>query len=499
MPKKQETNIATPEAKAATAHATFVGDGHGFRKFKRKIYIGAIIRAILFGVSLGVITVAALWLIDKMTIVDPNFKRYAMIGGIVAGAISLAMAAILIPGRRRLAKHLDRSLHLGEKVQTMIEFRGQDNDMLVMQREDTDRILRETPRRRVKGACTWLFALLPFVAAACLAGTIMVPAKEVPPPPPVIEKTWHLTQFEEQALKDLIKEVEESNMEREPRVAVVVELETLLSRLKNIRKEAQMKAEVINSVSDIHTIVKDHNTYDVLAASMTTAPSSVIRDLARSMKTLDPLLIGEDMQSVREALKTDGAATLLATSIRQSIQASEIDNDNEVIVALTDFADELDTITAETDENTIAAMIETHNDALNAALLLQATNEEVEEYVRYELMSLFGIATADLPEELQKELAESDDGSDAPLDDNTEEDKATSGGAGSGEQIFGSNDTIYDPETDSYVSYGEVINNYYAKITEMLIDGASPEEIEEALSDYYAILYDGRKNEENKG
>ena len=40
---------------------------------------------------------------------------------------------------------------------------------------------------------------------------------------------------------------------------------------------------------------------------------------------------------------------------------------------------------------------------------------------------------------------------------------------------------------------------YYAKITEMLIDGASPEEIEEALSDYYAILYDGRKNEENKG
>ena len=59
----------------------------------------------------------------------------------------------------------------------------------------------------------------------------------------------------------------------------------------------------------------------------------------------------------------------------------------------------------------------------------------------------------------------------------------------------GSYERYYDPETGRYVSYGEVINHYFAKITEMLADGSSPEEIEKALSAYYTALYDGSKKE----
>ena len=63
--------------------------------------------------------------------------------------------------------------------------------------------------------------------------------------------------------------------------------------------------------------------------------------------------------------------------------------------------------------------------------------------------------------------------------------------------IFGSNDTIYDPDRDAYVTYGEVIGGYYAKISELLVDGNLPPELEEALGDYFAILFNGSENKEN--
>ena len=63
--------------------------------------------------------------------------------------------------------------------------------------------------------------------------------------------------------------------------------------------------------------------------------------------------------------------------------------------------------------------------------------------------------------------------------------------------IFGSDDTIYDPDREAYVTYGEVIGDYYARISELLVDGNLPAELQNALSDYFAILFNGSENKEN--
>ena len=69
-----------------------------------------------------------------------------------------------------------------------------------------------------------------------------------------------------------------------------------------------------------------------------------------------------------------------------------------------------------------------------------------------------------------------------------------SGGSGDGEQLFGSDDTIYDPEL-GYVSYGEVIRRYYGEITALIADGTLSDDLEKIISDYYALLYQGDKKE----
>ena len=179
--------------------------GKGFSKFKRKLRVGAVIRAAVFGLSLGLLAVSGLWLTAKLTAAEPDFFRYSLYGGAVA-AIGLAvMLLILLPTKRRIARRVDKHLSLGEKTQTMLAFRKDNSPMVALQREDTDRILRETPKKRVKGVCTWLFVLIPVVAALTLTATALVPAKEPPAPPPVVENNFTITPWQTQALKDLIE------------------------------------------------------------------------------------------------------------------------------------------------------------------------------------------------------------------------------------------------------------------------------------------------------
>jgi hypothetical protein len=72
--------------------------GKGFKKFKRKLLTGAVIRALLFGLSLGSVTGAVLFLTDKLTMVVPELLRYLIWGGSVALASAVIMFLILLPG-----------------------------------------------------------------------------------------------------------------------------------------------------------------------------------------------------------------------------------------------------------------------------------------------------------------------------------------------------------------------------------------------------------------
>ena len=87
--------------------------GKGFRKFKRKLWIGAILRALLFGLSGGCITGAVLLLIDKQSMQEPSIPRYILFGSIVAAVGAIVMLLLLLPTSKRVARKLDKSLALG--------------------------------------------------------------------------------------------------------------------------------------------------------------------------------------------------------------------------------------------------------------------------------------------------------------------------------------------------------------------------------------------------
>ena len=469
--------------------------GKGFSKFKRKLRLGAIVRAVVFGLSLGAVTFAVLWALAKLNAQEPDLTvaiLYAAAAAVVGGIV---MLLILLPTKKRIARRIDRHLSLGEKTQTMLAFRKDSAPMVILQREHTDRILLDTPKKRVKGVCTWLFVLIPLVAALTLTAAALVPAKEPPSPPPVVENNFTITPWQTQALKDLIEKVKTSDMEEEPKEATVKQLESLLIKLGSIKKEPAMKEAVISCIEGIHTAVSEHNTYDMLAQALFQSPSDAVQDLGGAVNSLKALLIGEWMNTVKTGL-TEGSLTTaeISAGITRSLSRSNVEEENPAYVALLSLAVELADLT-DMKEETVASVLAKGEEMLNAALFIQATNEEVEDDTIYTLLSIFGIKASEVPEHVFNHP--DDPRGEDDYDDQDDLDHINSGGLGPGTMIFGSNDTVYDPNREAYVTYGEVLADYYARITELLVDGKLPPELEDALNDYFAILFDGSASKES--
>ncbi len=470
--------------------------GKGFSKFKRKLRAGAWVRALLLGLSLGTVTLAVLWLKDKLTAAEPAFMTYGLYAGIAAAAAFLVALLILLPTKKRVAKRIDRHLSLGEKVQTMIAFLNDPSEMAALQRADTERILTETPKRRVKGVCTWLFVLMPVVACLALGGTVLIPAKEPPEPPPVIDSNFSMTPWQEQALKDLIERVKTSDMEESPKEGTVKHLESLLIKLRSIKKEPAMKEAVISCIEGIHKVVSEYNTYDILATALFASPSDAVQDLGGAVNSLQALLLGEWMNTLGETLAADpAAASTLSAGITQALALSRVESSDELYNALNAFAVKLGTVTSGTPAEDVQALLTEAEEALGAALFIQATNEEVEDDTIYTLLSIFGIKASEVPEHVFNDP--DDPRGEDDYEPGDDPDQIHSGGLGPGTMIYGSNDTIYDPDREAYVTYGEVIDEYFARITELLVDGGLTPEMEEALSDYFAFLFNGSANKEN--
>ncbi len=467
--------------------------GQEFRRFKRKIRVGAILRAVLFGLSLGVMTVAGLWLWAKLTMAEADFVRFAVIAAVPA-VVGMGIWLILLwPTDRRLARRLDRSLSLGEKVQTMVAFRDDTGDMAALQRMDTERILSETPKRRVKGTATWLFIGLPILAVLCMVGTVLVPAKEPEAPPPVVDNNFYLSPWQEQALLDLIEEVRTSEMQEEPREGVVKQLESLLIQLKSIKKETSMKEAVVATIVKMDEIVENYNSCDLLAKALGQSLTEEVRTLGAAIGSLKALLIGDRMNLLSEALLADGGRELaveMGAALAVALESCSVTPTHETYAALSAWAEALSAVTADTTDDAIGDIVAEADEAINAAVFLEATNAGVCEDAIYRLLTIFGLKTEDLPADMLTDPDDPSVGGSTDKDDD-EDDKVHAGGLGTGEMIYGSNDMIYDPETGKYVPYGEVLKHYYDRITEQLVDGNLSPELEELLSDYFAILFNG--------
>ncbi len=476
----------------------------GFIRFKKKLRRSALIKALIFGLSCGLLSAAGVILYQKLTTIPPELRLYLPVGAGVAVTTALVAFLILRPSKRRIARKLDHDLLLGEKVQTMLAYEHEDSDMLTLQREDTDERLKATPARAVRYKHPWVHAFAPVLACALLTVAVMTPVKAVELPPEEPEPPFELSSWQETALQELIEEVKASNMEALPKAATVSELEVLLAALRVTETEADMKVMVITVITNLNRIVREHNSVNVFSLYMEVSEHEDVKAMAMSLDMLNGLELREAMSNTRDKLRVEEVAEPLNALITGwSTLLSDVKNvpeNDELLMAFAAFADALSQLNRQVPDYTrdwaqtqLDNIFNDASDEISDAVFTQYTNKEVKDMAVTRLMEIFGISEDELPEEEKAQLPTDDE---QPGDkDQNEEDKGSEGGIGNQEVLYGSDDIIFDPVKNEYVKYGDVINEYFAAVSEKIIDGQIPDTLEQFISDYFATLYDGSEKE----
>ena len=469
----------------------------GFRKFFAKFHKHALIKSAGFGVSVAVLAVSTTWLVCKRLGVAISPVWYIAAGVALAAAAFASLYFILRPNQKRVAKALDGQLGLGEKAQTMVEFQNADGDMIALQREDTERRLQNTPLSAVKTGKLWKHLVAPVLAVAMLVVAAVTPMRVIAPVGEE-EPRYEYSEYDATRLQELIQKVRESDMETEPKMLIVSDLEDLSGLLETVEYEKDMKKAVVEVIADTVRLERSVNTYDEISAALNASEDENVKSLGGVIAAVDAKKLSEEWMTRRDSFIGENAEKSVAyqQSLSLALNAVTLGRQGDALYkSLQAFVQELkevnDTLSAnpETWQTAVDEAFYAVSQSADAAVVQQNDNKQTADLVVTELMDIFGISASDLP----ADLLQSGVGSSGGDYSEPEEDKElSSGGLGSGEVVYGSNDTIYYPEEEKYVNYGDVLTEYFKKVSEQL-GGDVPEELEQFIRDYFAMLYSGEE------
>lgn len=497
--------------------------GDNFLKIKKKHMTASIVASAVFGVCLALLCVGAVLLGIKLGGVKIHALYYVLIGVVVCAAAGGVFFLITYPRDKKLAKKLDESYSLGEKVQTMVEFAHCDDTMISLQREDTEAVLGALRPKKIRPVQIAKLAAVPVLSLALfLTGAIVpsryVQAEEVDPP-------FNATEVQIIQLTQLIGEVRESALAEAVKDGTVVVLQNLLDGLGEEKTESEMRTAVITTVTLADGILSSANSLSAICANFATTDrmkelanvsascafyyrsdnirltdfASVGRKAERAEQAV-PEVLTQSMKKIKEpwqelaldALSADltafceelSAYTLSGFDERDAFYASLSALDEALHVAVANIATggyPLANILSQLDE-AFASYVKNAAPALAA----QSYNTMMNAYVRVRLAAIFNIPESAFPKIKIPESLES--GSTTPGTDPGDTEQ-NGGGDSDKEHLRGGNEQIYYAPEEQYVKYAEKLGEYNAKMLEYLRSGEISEEMQNYIRAYFDILY----------
>lgn len=472
----------------------------GFLKIKKRLLVKAFVKSGIFALSLAILTFSAILLTQKLTTNSFNLTQPIIFGGASLLIGFGLMLLILYPRNKSVAKKLDKEFSLGEKTQTMLEFIEDEADMSVIQREDTNSRLLAISPAAFKEKRLILHIIAPVLAIAILIPAILVPLKAVTPPNANQEEPeYNATDWQKAAVIELIEYVTNSKLEDKPKEEVVASLEALLLSLDTPRPESELHAYVIGVIIDVNASIDSVNTYNEIALALLESENEYVKNLAAALGSLQSITVKQELDHIKSKITKDEISAV-AGEIGARLSPVAIVDGDTLYPAFIKFAEDYtyisDNMSSYTDawiSNNISGAHDTIYGSISVELLCQYENDVVRKHVIKRLVEIFNIPDELIPEDVKISLGTV--GGDYEYGEQDKDEHLNSGGYGNADQLFGSNDTIYDPETNTHVSYGEVLNAYYAKVKEQLLAGSASDTLAAFIDAYFSSLYDGSKKD----
>lgn len=247
--------------------------GEGFLSFKKKIMKEFIIKCSVLSVALGLIAFGILFLLDKLSIISFHFAFSILIG---VGTIALVFCAtyfIFKPSDKKIAKRLDKTFDLNEKVQTMVSFKDDHNFIVELQREDTNNRLKNIPLKSLKYSINYVLIVLAVLGLGVSITALAYPkAKEDVVEPGDDDPDFSVTELQIQKLKALINDINKSNLNDDMKTKYIGEITLLITDLENSTKESEMIANVKKAINNILSYMIEANTNTKIGKALYDVP-----------------------------------------------------------------------------------------------------------------------------------------------------------------------------------------------------------------------------------
>ncbi len=502
-----------------------------FQAIQRKRTLLVALSCALLGVSCALFVVGALLLVLKLCGVPFAWYLYLVIGIGLFLAVGGALLALRFPTKKRLARYLDERYALGEKAQTMVEFADREGGMLEYQREHTERALTALPRKNPKLSYVLTHTLLPLFTAGVFVAGLLVPAKVIPLPPSEGELPFDFTKIQKQRLETLIRNVSSSELTEELKTGYLEQLNGLLDGLNEGKSNNQMKTSVRTVMLRVIESTLAHNTYDDFVAALqeeslpeelsSSLTGSSVAHVALGVKILDYNAVKDARQEIdgyvgelladasvklHESVQAEisgegktwadyqtGMASYVDSLTRVASTANVVETDalRAAFVSLNGGfvewgAKEESSYTVEAILGELEKACKAYASSATTALNVQSYSCMIEEHVLRTLSDIFAVAVPTTEGEEDSEVG-------APSDD-----PSHGGGGGSGGTDYPSDDTVYDPDTNSYRPYHEILEERKKYFEDLLARDDLPAELRLHIQSYLDALLGGNGGTQNQ-
>lgn len=475
-----------------------------FNKFKKKIFLEALIKSLVISISTGIVVFSVPYVFIKVKEIEFNLLYLILIALGVVLVLFTILFLIFKPNNKTAAIRIDNDLNLNEKVQTMIEYQNEDHYVVKVQKENTLSILGNTPLKQLSFKFGVMFFVLIAIAFSMCVTVVALNVFEedieiIEPIDPDVDDDpdYDLDNWTIVAILEIIEKVEGSGLNESLKVKYVTKLKELITLLESATKESEMLKLVVDVIDYVKYELDKVNTNNELYTVLRETSSNHIKDLAIQLEILNVEDIEKLLNNFVALINgSDEAIISINEEFGILLMESNLDKNDSLVSKIIKFSEDIYACASKPNINeAVKEVVANLVPSIMIDVNIQATNKNVTDYVEQSLRNIFGINE-------NNEVEDGYQGSEGNVDVTDPDpidpvDPNASGGLGTGEVLFGSNDAIFDPEEGSVI-YGDVITKYYGELVGKFEEGTIPSELKEFFDIYFGELFGDLDEEEEE-
>lgn len=263
----------------------------GFTKYKNRLLTIRLVKTILTTVSFAFLAGGLALILTKLEVI-PISPWFSLLFMLLGGAI--AFPCVFLPlsiTDKNLAYKLDEEFLLKERVQTSLANMNNNSAMSVLLREDLKNVTSEISSKKIKARGLPVYIAVAAISLVVLIAGLAIkqdkPTTEQAPPPPPTDVKWELTVEQEIALEEIIKSLEESEIEEQAKAELVQMVRALIVDLKSISNESIAIERITTCVTDMDEITDKTGSRVAIYKALKSKETVFSRELARAITKQD--------------------------------------------------------------------------------------------------------------------------------------------------------------------------------------------------------------------